>query len=128
MEDSVQVAAEASAASAAPTVASVGAQEDLFAGIQKLIPSQGGASGVTVMLAALAIVGGIALKFGPAFMKSRTELKLKQMELEEKKLESAQEANAEVKSEIASLDVRVSAVESKVKKLGGAAPKKPARR
>jgi len=98
----------------APVVAtaSVGVPRDAPPDIMALIPKDGGASVVTVLLALIVTAGAVAWKFGPGWMEAKREREAKQAELEEKKLDQQASQHIECKVARDLLDAKVASVES----------------
>lgn len=98
-----------------PTVASV--DMDPAAEIQKFIPADGQVTGTTALLAGMAVLGGITVKFGPTLLKAVHSIKMKRLQVEEKKAEKEEEGHQKCAVERASLEAKVAALESKVSAL-----------
>ena len=94
------------------TTASVGVPLDVPPNIMALIPKDGSASVVTVMLALVAMAGAVAWKFGPGWMEAKREREAKQAELEEKRID--QQASQHIDCRVArdQVEVRIASVES----------------
>ena len=102
---------------------SVGVPEDFSFDLSKVLPADGSISPLAATLGGLAIVGGVALKVVPSWLRGRTEmatqrlaLKAKRMELEQKSKEQQQSGDcvsrhAACLAAIATLEERVKLVE-----------------
>ena len=80
--------------------------------VMALIPKDGSASLVTVLLALIVTAGAVAWKFGPGWMEAKREREAKQAELEEKKLDQQASQHVECKVARDLLDAKVTSVES----------------
>jgi hypothetical protein len=98
----------------APVVAtaSVGVPHDAPPDIMALIPKDGGASVITVLLALIVTAGAVAWKFGPGWLEAKREREAKQAELEEKKLDQQASQHIECKVAREQLEGKVASVES----------------
>ena len=96
----------------AATTASVGLPHDAPPDITALIPKDGSASIVTVLLALVVTAGAVAWKFGPGWMEAKREREAKQAELEEKKLDQQASQHVECKVARDDLAAKVASVES----------------
>ena len=94
------------------TTASLGVAHDAPPDIMALLPKDGGASLVTVLLALIVMAGAVAWKFGPGWMEAKREREAKQAELEEKKLDQQTSQHVECKVARDHLEVKVASVES----------------
>ena len=94
------------------TTASVGVPNDAPPDIMALVPKDGSASVITVLLAIIVTAGAVAWKFGPGWMDAKREREAKQAELEEKRLD--QQASQHVDCTVAreQLEVKIALVES----------------
>jgi hypothetical protein len=108
------------------TTASVAVPHDAPPDLMALLPKDGSASLVTVLLALIVMAGAIAWKFGPVWMEARREREAKQAELEEKKLDqqSSQHADCRVARDelafkVASLEAQASNLATRVEELAG---------
>lgn len=125
---------DAPVAPAAPVIPSVGVPDTAVNDIKKLMPADGNATGITVMLAVVGVAGGgAAFKFYQNWQKGRQEVEMKKLEIEEKKVEkqdndhkacSASRAMLEAKvaeqaSQLAALTSKLAEVEAKASKADG---------
>jgi len=94
------------------TTASVGVPNDAPPDVMALIPKDGSASVVTVLLALIVMAGAIAWKFGPGWMEAKREREAKQAELEEKKLDQQSSQHVDCKVARDDLAAKVASVES----------------
>jgi uncharacterized protein HemX len=94
------------------TTASVGVPLDVPPNIMALIPKDGSASIVTVLLALVVTAGAVAWKFGPGWMEAKREREAKQAELEEKRIEQQSSQHIECKVARDQVEARVASVES----------------
>ena len=94
------------------TTASVGIPHDAPPDVMALIPKDGSASVVTVLLALIVTAGAVAWKFGPGWLEAKREREAKQAELEEKKLDQQSSQHIECKVAREQLDGKVASVES----------------
>lgn len=121
MDEQLQPEAPADAAPAAPaTVASVGSDDSQLFNLGVLMPKDGQVSSLTVVLAGLAIAGGVALKLVPPWLKSRGEMAAKRMELKAKRLELEQKSKDDKKegdcnTRHLACEMRVSALTDRIK-------------
>lgn len=119
-------------APALPTTALTGVADALPFDLTKVLPADGVLSTPAVVLGGLAIVGGVALKVVPAWLKSRAEmatqrlaLKARRLELEQKAKEAEQaEGSCEARhaacaASVAAVVERVKLVEAQVDMLSG---------
>ena len=96
----------------APSVtASVGAP-DAPPDIMALMPKDGSASLVTVLLALIVMAGAIAWKFGPNWLEAKREREAKQAELEEKRIDQQSSQHGDCKVARDELALQVASVES----------------
>lgn len=114
---------EAMAPSASVT-GEVGIAQDAPPDVMALLPKDGSASLVTVLLALIVMVGAIAWKFGPGWLEAKREREAKQAELEEKKLDQQASQHADCKVardelafKVASLEAQASNLATRVKEL-----------
>jgi hypothetical protein len=91
---------------------SVAVPHDAPPDVMALIPKDGSASLVTVLLAVIVTAGAVAWKFGPGWMEAKREREAKQAELEEKKLDQQASQHIECKVARDLLDAKVASVES----------------
>ena len=103
--------------------AEVGVPDDLSFDLSKVLPGNGTLSPLAATLGGLAIVGGVALKVVPSWLRGRTEmatqrlaLKAKRMELEQKSKDQQQSGDcvsrhAACLAAIATLEERIKLVE-----------------
>jgi hypothetical protein len=117
------------------TTATVSVPHDAPPDIMALIPKDGSASLVTVLLALIVTAGAVAWKFGPGWMEAKREREAKQAELEEKRIDqqSSQHIDcnvardqlerkvASVESQAAGLSARVDELAGKVEQQGSLA-------
>ena len=108
------------------TTASLGVAHDAPPDLMALLPKDGSASLVTVLLALIVMAGAIAWKFGPGWMDARREREAKQAELEEKKLDQQASQHADCKVardelalKVASVEAQASSLASRVEELAG---------
>jgi hypothetical protein len=94
------------------TTASVGVPHDAPPDVMSLIPKDGSASVVTVLLALIVTAGAVAWKFGPGWMDAKREREAKRAELEEKKLDQQASQHVECKVARDQLEVKIALVES----------------
>ena len=94
------------------TTASVGVPHDAPPDVMALIPKDGSASVVTVLLALIVTAGAIAWKFGPGWLEAKREREGKQSELEEKKLDQQASQHVDCKVAREQLEVKIALVES----------------
>ena len=110
----------------APSVtASVGAP-DAPPDVMALIPKDGSASLVTVLLALIVTAGAIAWKFGPGWLEAKREREAKQAELEEKRIDQQSSQHGECKVardelalKVASVEAQASSLSARVEELAG---------
>jgi len=107
-----EVAPPALAPVPAVTTATVAVPHDVPPDIMALIPKDGSASVLTVLLALIVMAGAIAWRFGPGWMEAKREREAKQAELEEKKLEQQASQHADCKIARDELALKVASVES----------------
>jgi len=101
----------------APSVtASVGAP-DAPPDIMALMPKDGSASLVTVLLALIVTAGAVAWKFGPGWLEAKREREAKQAELEEKRIDQQSSQHGECKVARDELALKVASVESQASSL-----------
>jgi hypothetical protein len=115
MDTDIETEAHAHDVAEVPTVSTVGM--DPMADIQKLMPADGNATGMTAILAGLAVLGGITVKFGPTLLKSVHSIKMKRLQVEEKKAEKEQEGHQKCAVERSALEAKVADLEAKVSAL-----------
>jgi hypothetical protein len=108
------------------TTASVGVPLDAPPDLMALLPKDGSASLVTVLLALIVMAGAIAWKFGPGWMEAKREREAKQAELEEKRIDQQAEQHVECKvardlldAKVASVEAQASSLASRVEELAG---------
>lgn len=77
---------------AAPTTALAGVADALPFDLTKVLPADGVLSTPAVVLGGLAILGGVALKVVPAWLRSRAEMATQRLALKAKRLELEQKA------------------------------------
>ena len=94
------------------TTASVGVPHDAPPDIMALLPKDGSASLVTVLLALIVTAGAVAWKFGPGWMEAKHEREAKQAELEEKRIDQQSSQHIECKVARDQVEARVASVES----------------
>ena len=101
----------------APSVTSSVGVSDAPPDIMALMPKDGSASVITVLLALIVTAGAVAWKFGPGWLEAKREREAKQAELEEKKLD--QQASQHVDCRVArdQLEVAIASVESQASSL-----------
>ena len=116
MADVVEVPAPAPVPEAPATVASVGAP-DLLGQVQQLMPKDGNATGVTAVLAALVVVGGLLYKLGPNLLKARNEREMKKLEIEEKKLEQQNDQHQACTAARVALEGRVTQLAARIEQV-----------
>ena len=97
--------------------ATVGVPHDAPPDIMALIPKDGSASVITVLLALIVTAGAVAWKFGPGWMEAKREREAKQAELEEKKLDQQASQHADCKVARDELAFKVASVESQASSL-----------
>jgi hypothetical protein len=110
----------------APVVtASIGAP-DAPPDIMALMPKDGSASLVTVLLALIVTVGAVAWKFGPGWLEAKREREAKQAELEEKRIDQQTSQHGECKVardelalKVASVEAQASSLSARVEELAG---------
>jgi len=108
------------------TTASVGVPHDAPPDVMALIPKDGSASVVTVLLALIVTAGAVAWKFGPGWMDAKREREAKQAELEEKRIDQqagqhieCNVARDELASKVASVESQASSLSARVEELAG---------
>jgi hypothetical protein len=94
------------------TTATVAVPHDGPPDVMALIPKDGSASLVTVLLALIVTAGAVAWKFGPGWLEAKREREAKQAELEEKKLDQQSSQHIECKVAREQLEGKVASVES----------------
>jgi hypothetical protein len=94
------------------TTAAVAVPADAPPDVMALIPKDGSASVLTVLLALIVMAGAVAWKFGPGWMEAKREREAKQLELEEKKLEQQASQHVECKVARDELALKVAWIES----------------
>jgi uncharacterized protein HemX len=94
------------------TTASVGVPNDAPPDIMALVPKDGSASVITVLLAIIVTAGAVAWKFGPGWMEAKREREAKQAELEEKKLDQQASQHVDCKVAREQLEAKIASVES----------------
>lgn len=99
------------------TTAMVSVPHDAPPDIMALIPKDGSASLVTVLLALIVMAGALAWKFGPGWLDAKREREAKQAEIEEKKLGQQASQHADCKVERDELAFKVASVESQASSL-----------
>jgi len=99
------------------TTASVGVPHDAPPDVMALIPKDGSASVVTVLLALIVTAGAVAWKFGPGWMEAKREREAKQAELEEKKIDQQASQHIDCKVARDQLELKVASVESQASSL-----------
>ena len=82
--------------------------------VMALIPKDGSASVVTVLLALVVTAGAVAWKFGPGWMEAKREREAKQAELEEKKIDQQSSQHIDCKTARDQIEYKVASVESQV--------------
>lgn len=103
-------------ATAPSVMASVGAP-DAPPDIMSLIPQDGSASLVTVLLALIVTAGAIAWKFGPGWLEAKREREAKQAELEEKRIDQQSNQHGDCKVARDELALQIASVESQASSL-----------
>jgi len=108
------------------TTATVSVPHDAPPDIMALMPKDGSASLITVLLALIVTAGAIAWKFGPGWMEAKREREAKQAEIEEKKLDQAASqhvdckvARDELAFKVASVESQASSLASRVEEIAG---------
>ena len=108
------------------TTASVVVPHDAPPDLMALLPKDGSASLVTVLLALIVMAGAIAWKFGPGWMEAKREREAKQAELEEKRIDQqasqhvdCKVARDELAFKVASLEAQASNLAARVEELAG---------
>ena len=116
------VEAIATAPSVTASVGTPDAPPDIIA----LMPKDGSASVITVLLALIVTAGAIAWKFGPGWLEAKREREAKQAELEEKRIDQqssqhgeCQVARDELASKVASVEAQASSLAARVEELAG---------
>jgi hypothetical protein len=99
------------------TTASVGVPHDAPPDVMALVPKDGSASVVTVLLALIVTAGAIAWKFGPGWLEAKREREAKQAEIEEKRIDQQSSQHGECKVARDELALKVAAVESQASSL-----------
>jgi hypothetical protein len=94
------------------TTATLAVQHDAPPDVMALIPKDGSASILTVLLAAIVMAGALAWKFGPGWMEAKREREAKQAELEEKRIDQQTSQHIECKVARDELAMKVASVES----------------
>jgi hypothetical protein len=107
------VEAIATAPSVTASVGSPDAPPDIMA----LMPKDGSASVITVLLALIVTAGAVAWKFGPGWMEAKREREAKQAELEEKRIDQQSSQHGECKVARDQLEVAIASVESQASRL-----------
>lgn len=97
--------------------ASVAVPHDAPPDIMALMPKDGSASVITVLLALIVTAGAIAWKFGPGWMEAKREREAKQAELEEKKLDQQASQHVDCKVARDELALKIASVESQASSL-----------
>jgi hypothetical protein len=104
----------------AATVAAVGVPAG-GVDISAIMPKDGNASVITVLLALIVVVGGLAWKFLPGHLKALNEREAKKLELEEQRIgiqqnqqQGCEQRHLAVEQRVADLDARVAAMSAKV--------------
>lgn len=122
--EQVQVGPQMPMPAPVATTASVAVPHDAPPDIMALLPKDGSASLVTVLLALIVMVGAIAWKFGPGWLEAKREREAKQAELEEKKLDQQASQHADCKVardelafKVASLEAQASNLATRVEEL-----------
>ena len=98
------------------TTASVGIP-DAPPDVMALIPKDGSASIITVLLALIVTAGAVAWKFGPGWIEAKREREAKQAELEEKRIDQRSSQHGECKVARDELALKVSSVEAQASSL-----------
>ena len=108
------------------TTATVSVPHDAPPDVMALIPKDGSASLVTVLLALIVTAGALAWKFGPGWMEAKREREAKQAELEEKKIDQqasqhidCKVARDQLELNVASIESQASSLASRVEELAG---------
>ena len=108
------------------TTASVGVPLDAPPDVMALIPKDGSASLVTVLLALIVTAGAVAWKFGPGWLEAKREREAKQAELEEKRIDQQSSQHGECKVardelalKVASVEAQASSLSARVEELAG---------
>lgn len=105
----------------------VGVPDDLSFDLSKVLPENGTLSPLAATLGGLAIVGGVALKVIPSWLRSRAEMATKRLELKAKRMELEQQAKRDDKqgqdcaARHAACLAALSALEERVKLVEGQA-------
>lgn len=99
----------------APMRATVAMPDNALGDIQKLLPADGNASMITVLLAVVGVAGGgAAFKFYRSWQKSRHEQEMKRLEIEEKKAEKQDDKHEACNAARAALEARVASLEGQL--------------
>ena len=98
------------------TTASVGIP-DAPPDVMAIIPKDGSASIITVLLALIVTAGAVAWKFGPGWLEAKREREAKQAELEEKRIDQRSSQHGECKVARDELALKVSSVEAQASSL-----------
>jgi hypothetical protein len=108
------------------TTATVSVPHDAPPDIMALMPKDGSASVITVLLALIVTAGAVAWRFGPGWLEAKREREAKQAELEEKKLDQQASQHIECKVardelafKVASVESQASSLASRVEELAG---------
>jgi hypothetical protein len=109
-----EVVPPALAATPVATTATVAVPHDAPPDIMALLPKDGNASLVTVLLALIVTAGAVAWKFGPGWLEAKREREAKQAELEEKRIDQQSRQHGECKVARDELAAKVTSVESQV--------------
>lgn len=85
--------------------------------IMALMPKDGSASVITVLLALIVTAGAVAWKFGPGWMEAKRKREAKQAELEEKRIDQQSSQHIDCKVARDQLEVAIASVESQASSL-----------
>jgi hypothetical protein len=99
------------------TTATVAVPHDGPPDVMALIPKDGSASLVTVLLALIVTAGAVAWKFGPGWLEAKREREAKQLELEEKRIDQQSSQHGQCKVAHDELALKVASVESQASSL-----------
>jgi len=99
------------------TTATVSVPHDAPPDLMALMPKDGSASLVTVLLALIVMAGAVAWKFGPGWMEAKREREAKQAELEEKRIDQQASQHIDCKVARDELAFKVASVESQASNL-----------
>lgn len=104
--------------SPSPLVASVEQPASPLADIQKLVPADGNATGMTVALAAVGVAGsGALVKFYRDWQRGKHEENMKRLEIEEKRADKQDDSHQKCMVERNALEARITDLEAKLRRV-----------